>query len=490
MKNVTRLPAMIVLSACFSVSAMGQTVQSTRQGHEGRPQGTSAAFLGQKPAAAKTNATNPAERGETLYRDGMQALNNQQWQAAITNFSRLAAARSKRSDEALYWKAYAQNKEGLRADALRTLQDLRSSFPRSRWLDDARALAIQVRQASGETVSPKDQPNDQLKLLAINGLMTSDPDRAIPLLEQLIDSNQPIAVKERALFVLTQSGSPKARQAVVEIARSNPDSALRKKALDDLALFGGERSRQLLAQIYTSSNDLALKQHILHDFMISGDTEQLLEIAKTDKAPELREAAINQLGLAGGQDQLGSLYQQETNKGVKKAILRAMVLGQNRAGLIKAARTDSDPEMRLEAIHDLGLMGAQTQLAELYRQESALDVKKAILHSIFLGQNSKALTQIARTETNPELRVEAIHSLGLIRDPQSSGALVSLYASNPDQATRRAVVDALFIQDNARALVALARQETDPAMKKLIVSRLSLMHSKEATDYMLEILGH
>jgi len=53
---------------------------------------------------------------------------------------------------------------------------------------------------------------------------------------------------------------------------------------------------------------------------------------------------------------------------------------------------------------------------------------------------------------------------------------------------RKAVVNALFIQNNAKALVDLARAEKNLDMKKEIVSKLSLMKSKEATDYMLELL--
>jgi len=53
---------------------------------------------------------------------------------------------------------------------------------------------------------------------------------------------------------------------------------------------------------------------------------------------------------------------------------------------------------------------------------------------------------------------------------------------------RRAVVNGLFIQNNATALVTLARAERNPEMKKEIVSKLSLMKSKEAVDYLLELL--
>jgi HEAT repeat protein len=531
MNNGTRLFAVAALAASFSLGAVGKTaqlglgpqlnpkalplplwgrraegegigndlapktsihdlvIQSFSAGNLTRSAATTALVTDQSPAGARGASTGSTNQAETLYRSGMRALNNQQWQTAIADFRQLAALHGERGDEALYWEAYADNKQGLAAEALSTIQSLEGTYPGSRWLNDARALELQVRQANGQTVSPNDQPDDQLKLLAINEIMSSDPARAIPLLQRLIEGNQSAVVKERALFVLTQSGSPAARQAVVEIARSSPDPALRRKALDDLALFGGDQSRNLLSEIYASSNDLALKRHILHDFMISGARQQILLVARSDKVPELREIAIYQLGLAGGQAQLGQLYQQETNEGVKKAIVRAMFLGRNQQQLMQVARTDPDPGLRREAIRDLGLIGAQDQLAQLYHEESALDVKKEVLHAMFLGHNSRALGQMARAETNAELRVEAIHCLGLIQDPQTGQALISLYDSNADRATRDAVIDALFIQHNAHALVILARKETDPEMKRHIVSRLSVMHSKEGTDYMLEILS-
>ena len=38
------------------------------------------------------------------------------------------------------------------------------------------------------------------------------------------------------------------------------------------------------------------------------------------------------------------------------------------------------------------------------------------------------------------------------------------------------------------ARIDLAKKETDPGMKKTIVERISMMRSKEATDYMMELL--
>jgi outer membrane protein assembly factor BamD (BamD/ComL family) len=499
MSNAGRIVLLISLVAGLPLRAPAHAAQSSRAVNSASITAVSVAFASPAMTASAwaavddlpdANGAAAEDQAEKLYREGTQALDDHQWQVAIGEFNQLAALGGSHAAEALYWKAYAQNKIGHRADALATISALQTTYPDSRWISDARALALEVRQASGQTVTAQDQPDDELKLLAINGLMNSEPDRALPLLEKLIESNQPMKFKERALFVLSQSSSPKAREEVAQIARNNPDPALQKKALDDLALFGGSESRQLLAQIYASSSDLGIKHQILHDFMLSGDTDRLLGAAKTEKVLELRVDAIHQLGLVGGQGELAKLYQQETNSDVKKAILHALFLSGDRQKLFEIAGNDTDPAMKQEAIHNLGLLGAQDDLGQLYQRQTSLDVKKEILRAMFLGGSGQRLLEIVRTETNPELRLEAIHSLGLIGGKQTGEALVSLYASNWDAATRKALVDALFIQGNAHALVELARKENDPEMKKMIVSKLSLMNSKEATDYMLEILNH
>ena len=84
--------------------------------------------------------------------------------------------------------------EGLRARqtarADRSAQNARircrRRFADSRWLKDAMALKVEVMQASGQAVSPDSQTDEDLKLLALRGLMQSDPDRAVPMIEQVL----------------------------------------------------------------------------------------------------------------------------------------------------------------------------------------------------------------------------------------------------------------------------------------------------------------
>jgi HEAT repeat protein len=202
------------------------------------------------------------------------------------------------------------------------------------------------------------------------------------------------------------------------------------KAIHYLGIMGSKENRQVLADIYAGSNDANVKRAVLHGFMVSGDREHLLQAAKSEKNPDLRKEAIHQLGISGGQSELWQLYQ----------------------------------------------------------AEPSVEVKETILHSMFVGGNSDKLVEVARGEKDPRLRRAAIHSLGIMGD-RTGPALVAMYGSESDSALRGEIVNALFIQGNAKAMVDLARKETNPELKKMIVSKLSVMGSKDATEYMLEILS-
>jgi hypothetical protein len=91
---------------------------------------------------------------------------------------------------------------------------------------------------------------------------------------------------------------------------------------------------------------------------------------------------------------------------------------------------------------------------------------------------------------NPDLQLKAIQYLGMASNQQSSGPILSqIYDASNDQEVKRAVVNALAMHEgNAKTLVDLARKERNPEMKRDMVQRLSHMKSKEALDYMMELL--
>ena len=89
------------------------------------------------------------------------------------------------AEGALYWKAYVVNKLGRTADAQAAIDTLRKTYPNSRWLDDAKALELEVKQSKGP-VSPESETDEEIRVLALNGLMQSDPEKALPQVENML----------------------------------------------------------------------------------------------------------------------------------------------------------------------------------------------------------------------------------------------------------------------------------------------------------------
>jgi len=132
-------------------------------------------------------------------------------------------------------------------------------------------------------------------------------------------------------------------------------------------------------------------------------------------------------------------------------------------------------------------MRAVDQLGQLFKSETSEDNKVQIVRSLFVAGASDKLLDVVKTEKEGRVRDEAIRNLAMSRST-SPEALASLYSSDTGQKAKREVVNGLLARGDAKPLIDLARRETDPTMKKYIVERLSVMHSKEATDYMMELL--
>src|SRR6266853_2055491 len=370
------------------------------------------------------------ERLQELYDDGREDLDEDRYDRAAAKFKQLADMNGPQSDAALYWKAYAENRMGKRDTALATIADFKRRFPQSRWQKDAGALEIEVRQSTGQPGKPADQSDEELKLLVIQGLMSSDPERTLPLLEKVINGSATPKEKSKALFVLAQSGSPQAREILGRIARGQTNPDLQRKAVEYLGIFGGSDARKTLADVYASSSDASVKHAILRSYMIGGDHDRLFAAAKSEKDESLRREAIRQLGLVHG----------------------------------------------------------TSELEQLYKTENLPDVRREILQAFFLAGDSGRLVQAAQGEKDPDLRRAAIRNLGLINSDDSGKALQEIYSKETDHSVKAEVLNAYFLQGNAKALVAIARSEKDPELKKTAVSKLSLMNSKEGTDYLMELL--
>src|SRR5438552_3989722 len=163
------------------------------------------------------------EREQDLYEEATDAYDDHDWRRASKEFARVAGMRGSQADAALFWLAKSQNNLGLRSEALTTVVQLRTQFPKSKWNDDAKALEIEVRQSAGQKIDPGVVTDGELKVIALNALMQSDPDRATPILEKLLQGKSSSKLKDKALFFVSQSQSAEAGDILSRIARSSAD---------------------------------------------------------------------------------------------------------------------------------------------------------------------------------------------------------------------------------------------------------------------------
>ena len=371
------------------------------------------------------------QRADQLYEQGRDAIERSRYEIAIERFDKLIALKTDRTDAAMYWRAYSMVKSGNTIAAIEAIAQLKKQFPSSRWIKDADALEVEARQSVGQVVTPESQDDEDTKLMALRGLMNSDPERAMPIIEQMLAGTSSVKVKDRALFVLSQSGSTRARDIISNIAKGSGNPDLQLRAIKYLGVMGGDASRQILAEAYRTSTDAAVKRSIIRSFMVSGDRARLLNLAKTETSADLRGDAVQQLGV----------------------------------------------------------MGAQAELAELYQTETSVDVKKRILQAMFVGGGADKLIELAKNEKDPQLRKTAVRNLGLLGGSKTGDAIKAIYQSDASPEIRKEAINALFLQNNGHVLVELARAEKDPQMKKELVSKMSVMgKNKEVTDYLLELL--
>ena len=305
-----------------------------------------------------------------LYNRGQRALDRGQYDEALADFNRVVSNGGSRAEGALYWKAYTLNKLGRRDEARAAVADLRKTYPNTRWLNDANALDMEIQQAAGQNVSPESQPDEDLKLMAINSLIRSDPDRAIPLLENLLKSAQAPRLKERALFVLSQTDSPRAQQTLEQVARGGGNPDLQVTAINYIGAMARRKgnTQQPLYDIYTASTDTNVKRAILRALYTAGDTDHLLQAVKAEKTPELRAEGIRMLGTKGDTgDALAMLWPTEQDQQVKYAILDGLTTQRNAKALVDLARKERDAQMKKEIVRRLS--GMQSKEATDYLME-------------------------------------------------------------------------------------------------------------------------
>jgi tetratricopeptide (TPR) repeat protein len=296
--------------------------------------------------------TQSAAQAEALYAQGNKAMNEQRWSDAVTAFDKAAAARGKREDASLYWKAYSLNKLGRKDEARATCDSLRKEQPSSTWnrecvvlrtgavTDPTTLVALSKMDAlqnidlskmnidlenmyAGEAQmyvrldgkgfgGNRATTEDDIKILALNALMRQDPAKALPLLRDFLKSDKPVEMRRQALFVLSRSKDPQAQAILTEIAKTNGNPEMQRQAIEMLALNRGKDAGPTLVEIYRGATDAQVKRACINGLFLAHDAARLVELARAEKDLNLKRDIVSQLALM--HDQAATDYMLELLK--------------------------------------------------------------------------------------------------------------------------------------------------------------------------------
>jgi len=371
---------------------------------------------------------------QTPYDEGQKALREQNWTEAAEQFKQAIKADRDNADASMYWRAHALYKAGRKNEAERQVRSLERKYPDSRWLKEAQVLLIEhdgsalaLAGATGESGL-----DEELRIFALAQLMDRDPERALPLVLDMMESSDSESVRNDTLFVLGMSDDPRAQQAIAQIALDSNNPELQVDAIHMLGISSNQPSIDLLADLYRDSTSVEVKKAVVEAYMIGDESEALVDILldmlKTEKDPELQAVIIHALGVMDATEQIAALYASIEGTELRKVVLESMMIADDTDGLIKVLQSEKDTELRAAAMEMLAVSGDEAgaeYLVSLY-PDGTHEEKMAVIQSMMIMENTPGLISLLKTETNPELKREMLQMLVSMDSEESDQYLFEL----------------------------------------------------------------
>lgn len=443
------------------------------------------------------------------FREGRDLIEGEKWPQAAEKFSGFIAnfPKDRDVDAALYWFAYALQKQDKKNEAATPLLRLIKDFPNSSWRREAEAMLVVLGR--GDAIQQAlDRSNCEIKILALQSLFQANEDRAIDFVNDVLKSNSAEAcpgLKAAAVSLLGSHGGSRAIPLLLEIARSQSDLKLRLTAIKRLGEQKGDTVAEDLIRLYDADRTKEVRGQILRAFSEMHNARagaKLVEIARSGDDLALRQVAIRYLGEqedGASLDELIRIFDSDRTPEVRAQILRAFSEREEpraQAKLLDIARKGETPELRIEAIRRIGDRGrgSYEDLLQLYSSETNQQIKQSLIRAYSEINDPRArakLYEIARAAESMDLRVYAIRKLGEKNDEQTVDQLIGMYDAEPDVQVKAVLIRAFgdSSQKNAvRKLIAIARDAQSVDLRKLAVRMLGESKDPDALKFLEDLL--
>jgi len=290
---------------------------------------------------------------------------------------------------------------------------------------------------------------DDTQSAALNALLQMDGDKALPILKKVLARRDPesLCLRRKAVFLVSQHEGPETERILLDAARTDPDGEVREQAVQWLSQVDSPAAVAALDSILRSANDPALQDKAI--FALSQQDSPRARQALKDFAiragvsSDLRQKAIFWIGQGDDPDRSGflkTLYGQLKDEESREKILFSMSQIDGRESqrwlLQIAGDVNEGIELRKKALFWVGQSDIPaTELFTLYEKMPSREMKEQLIF-VYSQRDEKAavdkLFEIARTETDRELKKKAIFWLGQSDDPRVPAFLERLLDGKPN----------------------------------------------------------
>ena len=279
--------------------------------------------------------------------------------------------------------------------------------------------------ATGIAIAQTD--DEELRIAALEALISAPPERALPIVQRVLNGNDSEEVKMRAFFVLSQIDLPEAQAVLADAARNN-SGEMQLEAVRMIGISGEPAAIEALADVY-AAGDMDVKEAVLEAWMIAGNGDAVFQVASTTDDPDEFEAAVEMLGVMG---ETGRLRELRNRTEMSDVLIDAYAIAGDVESLRTLAADASDPDAQEDAISALGIIGGpevNTTLVEIYRNAQSKNVREAALEGMMISGYDEGVLQLFRETERPEEKRELLEML-VIMDSDAVWDLIDATLDN------------------------------------------------------------
>ncbi len=280
-------------------------------------------------------------------------------------------------------------------------------------------------------------------------------------------------------------------QGTESIVRSTSDDSgldeeLRIFALAQLMDRDPQRALPLVLETLKNTESESVRRDALFVLGMSDEPaamQAIAEVARDTDNPELQVNAIHMLGAASTRSSLAlleELYDDSANHIVKQAIIHAHISADEPGSLLTMLKSEKNPQLQRDIIHSLGAMDATSELETLYPTFTDRQTKVAVLEAFSISGDTELLKQVLSIETDPELRKAAIYGIAMEGGKDAAEYIESIYVNAGNKDEKTIILESLVMMDHAEDLaLKIVHTESDPELQRKAIQILGIIDATE-----------